>query len=403
MLFSRPKKVVGIDIGSHSVKTVLMSRSGGHVRLEAAGYVPVDRNRLNVDPVLAQAEAVREAVRAYPLAQCLIVGALAGHTVVIRYPRLPDMPESQLDEAIEREAGKHIPYELTEVFLDSTLLDTVTEGDDKLLKVLLVAAKHEVIDARVQVLDAAEIDVGVLGVDSLALADAAEGCDFLRVGETVALVNIGLTSTSVHFVNDGVSNFIRDVNWGAKELIQAIARSRRCDYEQAEAILCSAADEEEMAQQPPAPESEAGAIPAAEPEPVSGGSLLDPFEDELDATAPASAEPASTGASGEQDLRETLAAPLSRLVNEVRRSFEYYEHELYESPVDRMILSGGVAHLSILSSTLGDELGIQGVEVANPLESALFLGDDRDVAPLAERPAQFLVAVGLAARGIADL
>ena len=399
MLFSRPKKVVGIDIGSHSVKTVLMSRSGGHVRLEAAGYVPVDRNRLNVDPLQAQAEAVREAVRSFPMAQSLVVGALAGHTVVIRYPRLPDMPESQLDEAIEREAGKHIPYELTEVFLDSSLLDTVTEGDEKLLKVLLVAAKHEVIDARVQVLDSAEIEVGILGVDSLALADAAEECDFLRVGETVALVNIGLTSTSVHFVNDGVSNFIRDVNWGAKELIQAIARSRRCDYEQAEAILCSAGEEEVA---PQAPEPEADAMPAAEPEPASGGSLLDPFEDELEVAAPTAAGPAETS-SGEPDLNETLAAPLSRLVNEVRRSFEYYEHELYESPVDRMILSGGIAHLPILSLTLGDELGLQGLEVANPVQSALFLGDDRDVAPLAERPAQFLVAVGLAARGIADL
>ena len=395
--------MVGIDIGSHSVKTVLMSRSGGHVRLEAAGYVPVDRNRLNVDPLLAQAEAVREAVRTFPMAQCLVVAALAGHTVVIRYPRLPDMPESQLDEAIEREAGKHIPYELTEVFLDSTLLDTVKEGDEKLLKVLLVAAKHEIIDARVQVLDAAEVEVGVLGVDSLALADAAEGCDFLRVGETVALVNIGLTSTSVHFIDDGVSNFIRDVNWGAKELIQAIARSRRCDYEQAEAILCSAADEEEPAEQPTASEYEADAMPAAEPEPASGGSLLDPFEDELEVAAPTAAESASGGGDGEQDLRETFAAPLSRLVNEVRRSFEYYEHELYESPVNRMILSGGIAHLPILSSTLGEELGLQGVEVANPVESALFMGDDRDVAPLTERPAQFLVAVGLAARGIADL
>jgi len=380
-----------------------MSRSAGHLRVDGAGYALVDRNQLNLDPVASQANAVREAVRSMAVAQSLIVGALPGHTVVIRYPRLPEMPLDSLDAAVEREAGQHIPYELSEVFLDSTLLETVTEGEDRLHKVLLVAAKHDVIDARVQIADAAEIEYSILGVDSLALADAAEGCDFLRVGETVALVNIGLSSTSVHFVKDGVSNFIRDVSWGARELIQTIARGRRCDYEEAERLLCQAAmDETEAAPPEPPPFEEE---PKAGEEGAAGSALLDPFEEELDAAGPSAEGPPGDlgGAPSEKGLSEILASPLSRLVNEVRRSFEYYEHELYESSVDRLILSGGVAHLPVLSSTLGDELGLRSLEVANPLESALFWGDDEAVAPLAERPAQFMVAVGLAARGMADL
>jgi len=390
---------MGVDIGTHSVKTVQMSRSGGHLRVDGAGYALVDRNQLNLDPVASQANAVREAVRSLAGAQSLIVGALPGHTVVIRYPRIAEThSQDALEAAVEREAGQHIPYELSEVFMDSALLETVTEGDDRLHKVLLVAAKHEVIDARVQIADAAELECSVLGVDSLALADAAEGCDFLRVGETVALVNIGLSSTSVHFVKDGVSNFIRDVSWGARELIQAIARGRRCDYEEAERLLCTAA----TADQADAPALEAA--PEAEQAPDAG--LLDPFEEELDAAASGGGGDAPGGAGAEpseKGLNEILASPLSRLVNEVRRSFEYYEHELYESPVDRLILSGGVAHLPILSSTLSGELELRSVEVANPLESALFWGDDDAVAPLAERPGQFMVAVGLAARGMAEI
>ena len=388
-----------MDIGTHSVKGVQMSRSSGHLRVDCAGYALVDRNQLNLDPVACQAKALREAIRSMAVAQSLIVGSLPGHTVVIRYPRLPEMPLDSLDAAVEREAGQHIPYELSEVFLDSTLLETVTEGEDRLHKVLLVAAKHDVIDARVQIADAAEIEYSVLGVDSLALADAAEGCDFLRVGETVALVNIGLSSTSVHFVKDGVSSFIRDVSWGARELIQAIARGRRCDYEEAERLLCRAAMDETAAAAPFEEEAKAGE------ERATGSTLLDPFEEELEAAGPsAEGPPGETGGGAlEKGLGEILSSPLSRLVNEVRRSFEYYEHELYESPVDRLILSGGVAHLPVLSSTLGEELGLRSLEVANPLESALFWGDDEAVAPLAERPAQFMVAVGLAARGMADL
>jgi type IV pilus assembly protein PilM len=408
LLFAKPKKALGIDIGTHSIKTVQMSRSGGRLRVDAAGYALVDRNQLNVDPVAAQANAVREAVREISLDQSVVVGALPGQTVVIRYPRLPEMPEEAIGAAIEKEAGQHIPYDLSEVSLDWTLLDKVTEGNNKLFKVLLVAAKHEVIDSRVQVANAADVQYNVLTVDSLALADAAESCDFLRVGETVALVNIGLSSSSIHFVKDGVSSFIRDVNWGGRELIQAIARSRRVDYDRAETLLGSIAEIEPGEE--PDSELEEEEIPEikVEPPPSRGpASLLEPFEEELE-QAPGgrregtpSAAPA--GEDEEKSLRETVAAPFARLVSEVRRSFEYYEHELYETAIGRLILSGGVAHIPVLSEVLSEELGLKAIEVANPAESALFLGDHRATAPLTQHPAQFMVAIGLAARGITEL
>ncbi len=107
----------------------------------------------------------------------------------------------------------------------------------KQIRVLLVAAKNEVIDSRVQVTDAADLKLSALGVDSLALADAAEACQMFHPGETVALLNIGLTSASIHFVKDGISNFIRDVSWGAREMIQAIAKERRVDFDKAQQIL----------------------------------------------------------------------------------------------------------------------------------------------------------------------
>jgi type IV pilus assembly protein PilM len=372
--------------------------------VDAAGYALVDRNQMSVDPVGTPANAVREALRSIPLEQSIMIGALPGQTVVIRYPRLPEMPEDQIASALEKEAGQHMPYDLSEVFLDWTLLDTVTEGNNKLLKVLLVAAKHEVIDSRVQIATAAGVPYTMLTVDSLALADAAESCDFLRVGETVALVNIGLSSSSIHFVKDGISSFIRDVNWGARELIQAIARARRVDYDQAERLLENISEIDGNAE---VPESRAPEGRTAAPAAARGASLLDPFEDEVDAPSSSAKGEASATAFGsehvEKDLREVVTSPFSRLVSEVRRSFDYYEHELYESGIDRLILSGGVAHIALLSEVLSEELGLKSVEVANPAESALLLGDGRAVGPLIERPARFMAAIGMAARGMAEL
>lgn len=423
MRFTKPKKVIGLDIGSHSVKAVQMSRSGGKLNVEKAGYAAVDRNQVNVDPVAAQANALREAVRKMAVPQSLIVGALPGQAVVIRYPRFRNVEMADLDQSVQAEAGQNIPYDLSEVFMDWSLLEEESEGEESQLKVLLVATKHEVIDSRVQIADSADIEYGVLSVDSLALADAAEGCDYLRVGETVALINIGANAVSIHFTKDGVSNFIRDVNWGARELIQAIAKSRRCEFEEAERTLLGAQQEIEAESSAVADEEaeveeveeieivETAPVEESSPADALGGGLLDPLDDELDVLGssdppPAPAMPAAPSAGGDADsgsLEDILTAPISRLVSEIRRSFDYYEHQLYERPVERIILSGGAAHLSQIRSALGEDLGVSDVVVANPTDSALSVARNTGSEEFEQHPAQFMVAVGLAARGTADI
>ena len=425
MLFTKPKKCIGLDIGTHSVKAVQMSRSGGRLYVDEVGYALVDRNLVNADPTTAHGNAVKEALMTLPVAQSMLVGALPGQTVVIRYPRLPESARNNLADAVQKEAGQNIPYDLAEVVLDWVLLEESEDasGNQQQLKVLLVAAKHEVLDARIQITQNADVQLSVLGVDSLALADAAEACDFLRVGETVALVNIGLGSASIHFVKDGRSNFIRDVSWGARELLQAIAKERRVDLDEADRILRDAANgvDETKAEAPkPAAAPKGEDLPAAAPATLNpfddpfadnaptpppapaafgGGSLLDPLDDE---PVPSVGRPAG-GRSGGKTLRETLTTPLARMVSEIRRSFDYYEHQLYERPVDRIIISGGIAHLPLLRDVIAEELGIEGVEIANPVVSALHMGDDFAIAELQQRPAQFMVAIGLAARGMAQL
>lgn len=445
MLFFKAKKSIGLDIGTHSVKAVQMSRRGGRLCIDEVGYALIDRNQVNADPIVAHAVAVNEALSSMSLKSSQIVGALPGQTVVIRYPRYAEANRDQLAAIVSREAGQNIPYDLNEVSLDWTLLDEVEEAGQRQLKVLLVAAKHEIIDSRVQIMNASELEYSILGVDSLALADAAEACDLLRVGETVALINIGLTSASIHFIKDGVSNFIRDVNWGARELVHAIAKELRCDYEEAERRL-----QEFLSKGAPPTPPPVSALSAAEPveeiedlnsalgdlsspiatpdslsdfgddpfgiaeevapvrkvsPPMSGGSLLDPLDDDdfsggLGLTG---AAPMGMAEEVEPDMQEIVSGSLSRMVSEIRRSFDYYEHQLYERPVDRIVVSGGIAHSSVVCSVLLEELGVESVDVANPLSSALMTGDELSMGKMLDQPAQFMVAVGLAARGMADL
>ena len=82
MLFSKPNKTVGLDIGTHSVKAIQLAKVSGRLRVERAGYALVDRNLASTDPIAAQAEAVREALRNIPMAQNIVLKhreRLSGH------------------------------------------------------------------------------------------------------------------------------------------------------------------------------------------------------------------------------------------------------------------------------------------------------------------------------------
>jgi len=404
--FTKPKKVVGLDIGSHSVKAVQVSRSGGELVVDDVGYALIDRGELNSDPIMAHANAVREAMDHLAVKQSMVVGALPGQTVVIRYPRLRNVSPTELGQAVQTEAAHNIPYDLSEVLLDWTLLEEEQDGDNNQLKVLMVAAKHEVIDSRVQYAQAADIEYGCLSVDSLALADAAEKCHYLSGEESTALINIGASSVSIHFLNKGVSNFIRDINWGTKELVQSISKFRHVDFDTAEHLLIQAINENTgESEEVPAEASAATEAPA---ESVDNASLLEPLSDELETPQIDSSlgfEEGGSSGSGpaETPISEIISTPISRFVTEVRRSFDYYEHQLYEHPVERVILSGGIAPLNQIHTALSNDLGVNEVVVADPTNGAIKFGRKADMTKFGQHPSQYMVAVGLAARGISEL
>jgi len=411
VFFSKPNKSVGIDIGSHSVKAVVVVKSGGRLRVEQVGYAQIDRGKMNADPLAAQSEALSEALRTIPMAKSCIVGALPGQSVVIRYPRLAQMPQDKLAKAVESEASQNIPYDLAEVYLDWTLLRTENEGEETFLKVLIVAAKHEVIEARVQIAQETDVQYHIMSVDSLALADAAETCGFLPDNETVALINLGANATSIHFMKDGISNFIRDVTWGAREMLQAIAKASRCELPQAEELLMNWGDPTSRAKDAP-PDH----LPLSPPPPsaglgglgdLGGGNPLDPLDGEFgDSGGKGGAKPAGgppKSGSTKVDIQEVCQVPLNRLVSEIRRSFDFYEQQLYEHPVTRILLRGGIAQFPAIRDILMEELGIEHVEIADPTNSALAINQGFNVSALAKHPPQFMVALGLAVRGAAKL
>src|SRR5678816_846996 len=143
-MFGRSKSVVGLDIGSSSVKAVELKPAGKGFRVAAYGAEPVPPDAI-VDGAIIDAGAVADAIRHVFERNRTFKGkdvcaSLSGNAVIVKKITLPVMTESELDESIYWEAEQYIPFDIQDVNLDYQILDAGASGS---MEVLLVAAQKD--------------------------------------------------------------------------------------------------------------------------------------------------------------------------------------------------------------------------------------------------------------------
>lgn len=403
-MFAKPKRAVGVDLGSQSVKAVELVLSGGWPAVSRAIKLSLDPFQMNADPMATQVAALRTINADLDQSITVFVAALSGQSVVIRYPRLPLMPPEEIPGAIEIEAAQNIPYEMNEITMDSIVLEEVTEEEQALLKVLLVAARRELVDARVAVLQQADISPHIISVDSLALTDAAELTGALGENDSVAIINIGAATTNIHFCRDGLSGFIRDISWGMSEIRIALQRAYRLEPAAAEQMIELAGRQEVVGSAIQESSSPAEELLSSNPlDPLPGENVPEDAESVPPDFSSIEQPTVQTDTPSEEQLLSAVRSPVTRLVGEIRRSFDYYEQQLFERPVERVVLSGGGAEFPPLRTVLEEELNVDNIEVANPFGEHVRVAREDMATDMLDHPAQFIVALGLAGRGIALL
>jgi type IV pilus assembly protein PilM len=397
-MFAKPNTTIGIDLGTHSVKAVQLSKVGDGARVEKATLI-------NLSPDLSEEKRTEDVIRAlrtisstFNAKNAILVTALPGEDTFIRYLRFPKMPPEELRSSIELEADQNLPYDLMELSIDSVVLEEMTERDETIMKVLLVAAKNEVVDQTLELYRTVGLMPHMLGVTTLAIADAFEANAGFRADETIALINVGASSTNIHFCRDGISNFTRDISRAGRDLTASIQKLMKVSFDEAEQMKINYGSGQPGDAVADIVESLEKETMGKESEDIAGGDMP-----ETDGEADVTTEPMRPSGSDDTSRLVNATRPaLSRLIGEIRRSIDYYEKQLYEKSVDRLILSGGTAVFPGLDQSLADATGVP-VEIVNPVHSFIMEDSSPDVQSLLKNRAQFNVAVGLAARGIEAL
>jgi type IV pilus assembly protein PilM len=216
---------VGLDIGSSAVKAVVLRRGRAGWSLVAAGEAPIPEGSFQ-DGTATEPTAVSAAVSglldSLRLRRARVATALSGHSVIVKRLSLPSMSQAELAEAIPWEAEQYIPFDLSEVQLDYQVINT--ETTKSALDVLLVAAKRDRIDDRAGIIAQTGRKPVVLDIEAFALANAYRMNYPERTDALSALVHVGRAVTIVCLLEHGQPAFTRDIAIGGQVHVEAILR-----------------------------------------------------------------------------------------------------------------------------------------------------------------------------------
>ena len=233
--------MVGIDIGSHAVKAVLLGQGSEGYIIEDFAIEPMTRGAV-VDREIQDIEAVGNVIakirQKISMKAKEAAAAVSGQTVITKIIYMDvTLSEDELASQIEIEADSLIPYPLDEVSLDFESLD-VNESDPSKVNVLLSAARTESIEARVAALESAGFNTKVIDVESYAVSRSHELC-LSQLPEdaenkTVAIVDIGATMTLFSVTKAGKHLYSRDQIFGGEQYPRSIVSYYNKSFEEAE-------------------------------------------------------------------------------------------------------------------------------------------------------------------------
>jgi len=346
-LFTKKSKaVIGIDIGTHSIKLVELAGSKASPRVVAWAVIPLPAGAFS-ENAIANADLVADAlneamIKSGAKGSSAAVAVSSSHAITKVLGMPSDIGELELEEQISIEALHFIPYPIDEVNLDFEVIGK-SDANEQENDVLLVACRRSIVDDYIDLVETSSLELEYVDIDTYALERVYRSQNSLSAlsDQPVAIFDIGSSSSHLMVMDDTRVLYSRHQNFGSAQLIKLIRKEYGVSADEAEEILSSS--------QPP-------------------GDFLTAVQEPF----------------------------VEMLRQEVSRALQFFYSSSAYSNIDSVVLSGACCALAGLAGDLEVKLRAK-VSVLNPIASAN-VQSRRDMIT-ASAPA-LSVAYGLSLRGL---
>lgn len=359
MIFPKilPKKIAGIDVGTSAIKVVELSSWANRIRLDNYGEISAAAlyqkpfRTFEKSALLLSTEEVARAVKAVMLGAKIkakkCVFSIPDFSTFFTAFELPPMTASEIPQAVNAEARKHVPVPLNEVTLDWQLIEgAVPDQGTTKLKILMVAVPNEVIAQYRRIAEVLNMNLMALEAEVFGLMRALIDKEETR---TVGLIDIGARSTTCSIIDNKILKVSHSFDVSGNTLTERIAKGLSLDYEAAENF-----------------KKKYGILPDAQ-----------------------------LGLEG-SSIKEVLSPLIDMIIIETDKIFKKFYWETGKE-VGKIILAGGAALLAGLEEYLKDYFKKE-VEVANPFRNIFYPPILEPT--LKEMGPSYAIAVGMALRGL---
>ena len=346
-------EIIGLDIGTSSMKLVCLNRTKKLTSLKSFAIIPLPPESI-VDGALMNTSAISESLvkilKEIKVKTKKVALSISGHSVFVRFIRTSITEDDALEEHIKWDAESYIPVNINDVYIDFQKLTTIPDQSGE-IEVLLVAAKRNMVDEYDQLIKSIGLKPVIVDIDAFALQNVYEFNypDRFDV-ENVVIVNIGSATTNINIIEKGISKFVRDITIGGMEITEAVSQYYGLSVEEAENIKLGAMHGET--------------------------NLVNPKE-----------------------LHSIYEDVATRIAGEIRQTIDYYRSQAAGDDIDRMYLSGGGAKVELITRMLADMLEVR-VEYLNPFNNINIDPKLFNIDFIRENGILASVAVGLALRKV---
>jgi type IV pilus assembly protein PilM len=240
MAFSSGARI-GLDIGASAVRVARVATGKKGPALAAFAQVGLPPGAVS-EGEIRDSGVVSEAIaqlwkRARLRSKKAVVG-VANQRVVVRQVDLPYMEEKEFRESLRFQAADHIPMPVDTAELDFQIIDDYVSGQERMMRVLLVAAATEMIESFVGTVAAAGVQTVGVDLSPFAAARATSAIARREIGgdgaEAVVDVGAGITNIVIH--HNGEARFVRIMPLGGADSTEALAEHLNISHDEAEAL-----------------------------------------------------------------------------------------------------------------------------------------------------------------------
>lgn len=241
MFFSN-KKLIGLDLGSSTIKACELDFSGRSAQLTGFAMSPTPEGSIlggEVHNPAALSDVIGNLVRELKTNRKNAAVGLWGTSVVVKKISIPKMDEKLISGQIKWEAEQYIPFDINDVNVDYKLLPGLSSSPDS-MDILLVAAKKDSIFVCQDIVQGAGLSPAVVDLSSFALANCLIKNDSTVTEQTVAIFDMGASVTNFIVLSRGEIIFYRDIPVGGLTYTSEIQKSLNVSFAEAEALKVGA-------------------------------------------------------------------------------------------------------------------------------------------------------------------